>query len=137
MICAAIALLAASTARAATADECNPEWTAASLARGPVAIANAPLVPFRSAAGGIQLVAAGTESTVHGQIIMSPVVAVGGVVTGLAEMVIWMGTGLADTLTGGYFRLAPEEATHFSVSPMVPAFAPESKRPKVTDPCRR
>lgn len=135
-ILAGLAMLAASAARAAT-DECNPEWTPASLLRGPTAIVNAPLVPFRSAAGGVRLVASGTESTVRGQVILAPMMVLGGGATGLVEMVIWLGTGLADTLTGGYFRIAPEEATHFSIEPMVPAFAPDARRPKTADPCRR
>lgn len=125
---------------AAAADDCDEGWTAASLLRGPTAMANAPLVPFRSGAGGVRLAAAGTESTVRGRIIMTPAVAVGSVATGLVEALIWFGTGLADTLTGGYFRFAPDEATELSAAPMLPAFTPESRRPKAVasaDRCRR
>jgi hypothetical protein len=139
MILAGCLILAAGGVRAST-DECDEGWTAASLLRGPTAIVNAPLVPFRSAAGGVKIAAEGTEQSIRGNIIMSPVVAVGSLATGLVEMVIWMGTGVADTLTGGYFRFAPDEATQLSAAPMVPAFAPDSRRPKAVasaDRCRR
>jgi hypothetical protein len=126
--------------RALAADDCDEGWTAASLLRGPTAIVNAPLVPFRSAAGGFKLAAEGTEHTVRGNIIMTPVVAVGSLATGFVEMGIWLGTGLLDTVTGGVFRLAPEEATQLSAAPMAPAFTPDSKRPREVasaDRCRR
>jgi hypothetical protein len=32
----------------------------------------------------------------------------------------WITTGLADTLTGGYFAIAPERATHLGVQPEIP-----------------
>jgi len=133
VVAAGVALGAARSAGAAT-DACDEGWTPASLLRGPKAVVNAPLVPFRSAAGGVRLAAEGTEHTVRGNVIMSPVVAVGSLATGLVEMAIWMGTGVADGLTGGWFRFAPEEAMRFSVEPMTPAFAPESRRPKPVAP---
>jgi hypothetical protein len=139
IVLSALLLLAGGGARAAT-DECDEGWTAASLLRGPTAMLNAPLVPFRSAAGGVQAAAQGTEHSVRGNIILAPVVVFGGAATGLVEMAIWLGTGLADTLTGGVFRIAPEEATQLSAAPMQPAFTPESRRPKVVasaDRCRR
>jgi hypothetical protein len=42
---------------------------------------------------------------------------------GLVDTGVWLFTGLADTLTGGYFAIAPELATHLSVEPITPAFA--------------
>ena len=38
---------------------------------------------------------------------------------GVLEGVWWAGTGVADTLTGGYFAIAPERATQLSVRPEV------------------
>jgi len=55
---------------------------------------------------------------------------------GLVESGVWLATGLADTLTGGYFAIAPEAATEPSVAPIRPLFAPDPKRP-ATDPCGR
>jgi hypothetical protein len=48
---------------------------------------------------------------------------------GLIESAIWLGAGLADTATGGYFALAPEEATHLDIRPIVPAFVADARRP--------
>src|SRR5690349_16241817 len=47
-------VLAAAAWRLNGAGECVREWTPASLVRGPAALVNAPLLPFRTAAGGVQ-----------------------------------------------------------------------------------
>ena len=48
---------------------------------------------------------------------------------GLVESVIWFGTGLTDTATGGYFEIAPDEATRFAVGPVRPPFGADARRP--------
>jgi hypothetical protein len=123
-------------ATGARADECVREWTAASLARGPAAIANAPLLPIRSAVGGFQLGRENKSPGMQAKILLPPTLAFAGGGMGLLESVIWVGTGLADTATGGYFQIAPDEATELSVAPVRPAFAPDSQRPK-TERCSR
>ena len=132
------ALLCVLVARAASAawvtneaGECVREWTPASLARGPAAIANAPLLPFRSAVGGAML--AGSDRTPNPswprRILLPPLLTIVGGGMGLVEAGIWLGTGLADTLTGGWFEIAPDEATHLSVAPVPPAFSDTRKPP--------
>jgi hypothetical protein len=110
--------------------DCVREWTPQSLARGPTAMLNAPLVPVRSAAGGVLL--ARTDRTPNPglprRILLPPLLAVVGGGMGLVETVVWLGTGLVDTVTGGYLEVAPEEATHLAVAPLAPAFS-ESRAP--------
>jgi hypothetical protein len=115
--------------------ECVREWTPASLARGPAAMLNAPLVPFRSAAGGV-LLASSDRTPRPGlprRILLPPLLAVVGGGMGLLESGIWLGTGLVDTVSGGYLEVAPEEATHLAVAPLAPAFT--DSRPKAEPRC--
>ena len=60
---------------------------------------------------------------------------------GLVDGAVWLGTGLADTMTAGYFELAPEQATRLSVEPLRPGFVAAVPRPVggngSTDPCGR
>lgn len=120
--------------------DCVREWTAAALLRGPAAMLNALLLPVRSAAGGVQLA---LDDPMRGggiprKVLLPPALATVGGAMGLVEAVVWLGTGLADTLTGGWFALAPEEATHPSVAPMRPLLGPQGTRPPpATDPCGR
>src|SRR5437899_12821018 len=89
--------------------ECVREWTPASLARGPAAMLNAPLLPVRTAVGGV-LVARGDPTPNPGlarKVILPPALAVVGGGMGLVESIIWLGTGLVDTVTGGWFEVAP------------------------------
>jgi len=116
--------------------DCVSEWTAGSLLRGPAAMLNALLVPFRSAAGGVQLALDDpAKAGVKRKIFLTPTLAVVGGAMGLVESGVWLGTGLADTLTGGYFAIAPEPATELSIAPVRPMFAPDNRRP--SDPCGR
>ncbi len=119
--------------------ECVRAWTSASLARGPLAILNAPLLPVRSLVGGVQMANDDRVPGLRRKILLTPLLAVGGGVMGVVESVIWLGAGLADTVTGGYFAVAPDEATELSVSPVPPAFAesPGASREPATDPCGR
>jgi hypothetical protein len=84
---------------------CQREWTARSLARGPIAVGNGVLLPFRSLAGGFT---AGWVGAV-----LSPV----GLMVGLGEGILWIVQGAADLATGGVAPFAPEGAAdrlHFS-----------------------
>jgi hypothetical protein len=98
-------------------------WTPASLLRGPTAIANAPLVPFRTAAGGTRVALDDPVEGTKRKVLLVPLLAVAGGGMGLVDAGVWLAAGLADTVTGGWFALAPEQATHFSVAPITPHFA--------------
>jgi hypothetical protein len=135
ILCAA-ALGAGLVARAGAAwivdpqGSCVREWTPASIGRGPTAVLEAPTAPFRTAAGVF------TD--------MRPSPGAWGVplcglafVGGLVDTVAWLGTGLADTLTGGYFEVAPAEATVLGLRPLRPPFASRSPAAPPRDPCGR
>jgi hypothetical protein len=123
-----LALIAATVAQPALAawvvderGECVETWSPDSLLRGPTAILNAPLVPVRSAVGGVQLSRAQAgRSGYQGKVLLPALLAVGGGATGLVEGIVWAVSGLADTVTGGALALAPAEATVLSVEPMPP-----------------
>jgi len=86
---------------------------------------NALLAPFRSAAGAVRwaLNDSAPRSTV-GRVVRVP--ALGGIAFGFGfiDATQWLVTGLADTLTGGYFEFAPDEAARLSVAPLQPFFVP-------------
>jgi hypothetical protein len=115
---------------------CVEEWRSGDLLRGPMAIANVPLVPFRSAVGGWQLAREDKTPGLQRKFMLPAMLTLGGGVMGTAEAVLWLGTGLADTLTGGAFSIAPDEATTLSVSPRRPTLIADT-RPPATDPCGR
>jgi hypothetical protein len=77
---------------------CRREWTPASLARGPIAMANGLILPFRSLAGGLT---GGVPAA-----LASPV----GMVLGLAEGVSWIAVGTLEIASGGAVGFAPEGA---------------------------
>ncbi|SRR5947207_9040848 len=108
--------------------ECVRAWTPASLVRGPAAVLNAPLLPFRSMVGGV-LAGEDRSPGIQAKILLPPTLAVVGGAMGLVESVIWFGTGLTDTATGGYFEIAPDEATRFAVGPVRPPFGADARRP--------
>ena len=119
--------------------ECVHGWTPASLARGPAAMLNAPLLPLRSAVGGVLVARDDRSPGLQGKILLPPTLAVVGGGIGLVDSLIWLGTGLTDTATGGYFELAPEEATRLGVAPVRPtivAAAPPPPR-ESSDHCGR
>ena len=117
--------------------DCERAWSGDSLLRGPTAIVNAPLVPFRSAVGGALL--AGEDPAAGGvqrAVILGPALTVGGLAMGMVEAGIWLVGGLADTLTGGYFAIAPEEATYLEVTALRPLFVNDARRRTVpAEPC--
>ena len=116
-----VTMLAACASRAHADD--RPPWTADALLRGPTAIVNTPLVPVRTAIGGAQLATDDPVADMKRKIMLTPLLTLGGGAMGLVDAGVWLGSGLADTLTGGYFAIAPELATHLSVEPITPAFA--------------
>ena len=65
----------------------------------------------------------------QGKILLPPTLAVVGGGIGLVESVVWLGTGLTDTATGGYFEMAPDEATCLGVEPVRPTFIAAALRP--------
>ena len=144
---AALAVLAAVlllplTARAAWVVDadgaCVEQWTSADLLAGPTAIVNAPLLPFRSMAGGA-VYAWNTDAWWPYQIaILGPAVTAFSGAFGVVEAAWWVGTGLADTVTGGYFGISPERATELSISPDVPTvIADATPATPPTDRCGR
>ena len=74
-----------------------------------------------------------------GKILLPPMLAVVGGGIGLVESAVWLGSGLADTATGGFFEIAPEEATRLGVAPVRPPFLPDARRPlrESADRCGR
>ena len=121
-------------------NECVRTWTPASLARGPAAMLKAPLLPFRSAAGGLLAARDDRSPGLRSKVLLAPLLTLGGGAMGLVESGIWLGTGLADTATGGYFEVAPEEATELSLAPERPSFGSDSagvRREAAKDRCGR
>jgi hypothetical protein len=118
-------------------DTCVREWTPSSLARGPLAMTNSLTLPVRQLVGGGQ---AGYEDTLHStgeRIVRTPVLALLGFGTGMAECLFVMSQGLADFLTGGVFDLVPDESAELSLAPMTPRFLEPLKQRPTTDPCGR
>jgi hypothetical protein len=118
--------------------ECVEQWSPASMLRGPTAMLMSPTAPFRSGAG---VFAYQGSTTQRGFEFWGPVTAVLSGAVGVIDTCVWLGAGLADTVTGGYFRIAPYRATQLSLDPLIPPFVPdaqqraiEAKRP---DPCGR
>jgi hypothetical protein len=123
--------------------ECVERWTPASLGRGPTAMLMAPTAPVRTGAG-VFAYQSPAEQGWNGQgsfIFWGPAVALLSGAAGVIDMVWWLGSGLVDTLSGGYFQAAPYEATRLSVDPLPPPFLSEGKRRALEaarpDPCGR
>jgi len=116
--------------------QCVEQWSPGSMLRGPTAMLMSPTAPFRSGAGVF------TYETSQGNLAFwGPVLAILSGTVGVIDTGVWLGTGLADTVTGGYFAIAPYRATQLSLDPLIPPFvtdaqkrAIEAKRP---DPCGR
>jgi hypothetical protein len=131
--------LAAPAGAAWVVDEhgaCVEQWRSGDLLRGPIAIANAPLVPFRSAVGGWQLARDDQTPGLQRKVMLPAMLTLGGGLMGVGESVLWLVSGLADTLTGGVFAIAPDEATTLSASPRRPSVIADPRGP-ATDPCGR
>lgn len=113
---------------------CAYHLDGASLLRGPTAILNAPLVPFRAVAGGVTYAREHQTNRMPGIVLLPPTLVVTAGAMGVAQMLIWVGTGLFDTVTAGYFEAAPPEATRLAVDPLPPLFS-DTPRAAGTNPC--
>jgi hypothetical protein len=118
-------------------DTCVEQWASSDLLRGPTAIANGPLLPLRTLAGGAQYAWNSPEWWPWQIGIMGPAVTLVSGAGGMVEGLWWIGTGVADTLTGGYFALAPEPATHLSLAPHVSRVIADAAPPPKEDHCGR
>jgi len=95
------------------------------MLRGPSAMGNALLAPFRSSAGAVRwAVDDSTPRSTVGRVVSVPTLGGIAFAFGFIDSGQWLATGLADTFTGGYFEFAPDEAAHLSVAPMKPFFVP-------------
>lgn len=140
LVCSAVLALTP-TARAAwvvdAGGACIERWQSEDLLRGPTAIVNAPLLPLRTLAGGAEY-AWNTEEWWPYQIaILGPAATLFAGAAGAVEATWWVLTGLADTLTGGAFALAPDGATELSLAPKIPAMLADAHPTPATDPCGR
>ena len=116
---------------------CVRKWAPSDLLRGPVAIANAPLLPVRTMVGGAEYAWNKQEWWWwHTVVLGSAVTGVSGA-AGVVEGVWWAGTGVADVLTGGYFEIAPERATQRSVQPELSAVIAGTPPTPTEDRCGR
>lgn len=108
------------------------------MLRGPLAIVNAPLQPVRAMAGGAEYSWHKSDwGPWYKFVLGSAVTGVAGA-AGVVEGAWWIGTGLADTLTGGYFELTPEAALNRSVRPELSTVISDSPPPTPTeDRCGR
>jgi len=88
------------------AGRCEREWTPGSLARGPAAVANGLVLPFRSLAGSF------TDGLPG--VLLSPL----SLAVGMAEGIVWIFQGVAETFTGGSLGLAPHGATTLQLRPV-------------------
>ena len=114
---------------------CVEYWTPASLGRGPTALLMAPTAIPRAVAGAITSMSTLRKDSPSGSsIAASPLLVFFWGANGFVEMLIWMGTGVVDTVTGGALSLAPDDAVELSLSPLT--YAPVAK-PPTTDPCGR
>jgi hypothetical protein len=120
---------------------CVQRWSPDSLVRGPTAMLMAPTAPFRNAAGVFAYAPPPEPGTKAGFDFWSPVVAVLSGTAGVIDTGVWLGTGLADTVTGGYFAIAPYHATQLTLDPLIPPLTPDAQRraieAKRPDPCGR
>jgi hypothetical protein len=89
------------------AGRCEREWTPGSLARGPAAVANGLLLPFRSFAGGF-------TDGVPGALLSPLALLAGG-----AEGIVWIFQGCAETLMGGRFGLTPHGTATLQLRPVL------------------
>src|SRR5207245_3442076 len=106
--------------------ECVRAWTPASLVRGPAAMLNAPLLPLRSAVGGVLVARDDRSPGMKGKILLPPMLAVVGGASALVESAVWLGSGLTDTATGGCCEVAPERATRLCGEPGRPPILPSA-----------
>jgi hypothetical protein len=130
--------VAASTWQVDQYGNCSRVWEPSDMARGPKAIINTPLEPFRALAGGCQMIPEFWKAAaVPSGVITVPTMILFSTAMGAIEAPIWAIGGIFDTLTGGYFEIAPDRATDLSVMPIVPLFMPVTPEVRTTDRCGR
>ena len=115
---------------------CVDQWTSRDVLRGPTAIVNAPLLPFRQLAGGGDYAWNNAQWSAWNKATLGTAATGVSGAMGAVEGLWWVATGLGDTVTGGYFALAPEKATELSIAPDLSA-AISGAPPATTDPCGR
>lgn len=115
---------------------CVDQWTSRDVLRGPTAIINAPLLPARQLAGGGEYAWNHAEWSPWDKATLGTAATGVSGAAGMVEGLWWIATGLCDTMTGGYFALAPEKATELSLEPDV-STAIIRTPPPTTDPCGR
>lgn len=110
--------------------ECVERWSGESMLRGPTAMLMAPTAPFRTAAGvfAYQSPSADGWHAPRAFWFWGPVTSLLSFCAGFIDTVGWLGTGLADTLTGGAFAIAPDKATQLTLDAMIPPFMSDSQR---------
>src|SRR5262245_6458123 len=81
--------------------KCVERWSADSLLRGPTAMLMSPTVPFRNAAGVFTYQSPDTGGwTGQGAFFFwGPALALVSGAAGVVDTCVWLGTGLADTMT--------------------------------------
>lgn len=107
------------------------------MLRGPVAIVNAPWQPVRTVAGGAEYAWNKSDWGPWYKVVLGSVVTGVAGAAGAVEGIWWVGTGLADTLTGGYFELTPEDALDRSVRPELSTAIAASAPAPTEDRCGR
>ena len=117
---------------------CVERWGPSDMLNGPKAILNGPILPFRQMAGGA-VYAWNTDEWWPYQIVgLGPGVTLFSGAAGVLEGTWWVVTGVADTVTGGYFGASPPQATELSISPQVSSMIADAKTPTpTTDNCGR
>ena len=117
--------------------DCVDKWTSRDVLRGPTAIVNAPLLPFRQMAGGAEYAWNRPEWTPWNRATLGTAATGVSGAFGIVEGLWWIATGVPDTLTGGYFSLAPERATEISIEPEVSVAISDKNPAPATDNCGR
>jgi hypothetical protein len=101
--------------------ECVRVWTPEAILQGPTAIINGPFLPIRSATAAV-IVPIDVGCKDFGDCLEMTGATTLFIITwpimGTIEGMTWVVTGIADTLTGGYFDISPEDATKFSLAPL-------------------
>ena len=86
---------------------CVRAWSASELARGPTAMTNGVLLPFRAFAGGVSGGAWG--------VLLSP----GALVAGAVEGLTWVASGLLDTFSAGALAVSPDGISELQTAPVI------------------
>jgi hypothetical protein len=89
-----------------TDGNCVRHWDGLELLRGPKAILLAPAVPPRAFLLGVVMAPIAEHDVGLPVALLLPF---GFAVAGVVEAIAWIGSGMVDTVTGGYWGLAPEK----------------------------